>query len=480
MTSDRGENQNLVVTKQFSYVTVNSSPTSQSTTLDIDDCSGRLSSGNNTIHADDRGDEKLTYDQHAIDCLCGMSQGCENLKEKHFCMELETLTLGSPNGKSGNQPHSGESWHCHAREKQTPDRIARNQLIAVSVLCFLFMIGEAIGGMLSNSLALFTDVLHLASDLVSFLLGLLAMYLSRKPRTLRMSFGYHRAEVLGALFSVFIIWLVTGVLLYIAVERIIQKHYKEVKADEMLITASLGVAFNIIMGFVLQSEKCCGSAPLMTNFGHGHGHSHSNGQDKRHPSMNNQDSHAKSDFDYQHLDSDSSDSDTSAPKQNQKNLNVRAAFIHVIGDIIQSLGVFVAAIIIKVRPEEVYRLADPICTFVFSLLVLVTTINILKDTLLVIMEGVPSGLNYTSIRKDLRKVPGVVKVHDLFVWSLTLHKNVLAVHLAVDPTSSHQKVLEKSSLMLNREYSFHQTIIQIEDSADLRACENCIGPLTPS
>ncbi|RUS70263.1 hypothetical protein EGW08_021977, partial [Elysia chlorotica] len=223
--------------------------------------------------------------------------------------------------------------------------------------------------------------------------------------------------------SVFIIWLVSGILCYIAVERIVQEHYKDVKPNEMLITASLGVVINFIMGFVLHSEICCGHAHSHNKFGHGHSHnthSHSHNTHSHNTHSHNTHSH----------NTHSHNTHKDRSHHQKKNINVRAAFIHVVGDIIQSIGVLVAALIIKFTDPK-FRLADPICTFLFSLLVLVTTVAVLRDTLLVMMEAVPRDISVEEIRRDLAALPGVVAVHRLHVWALTLDRNALSVHLAI-------------------------------------------------
>ncbi|OWF34059.1 probable zinc transporter protein DDB_G0283629 [Mizuhopecten yessoensis] len=382
------------------------------------------------------------------------------------------------NGTRSNPEMSG--WHCHTQVKPEHDKVARNQLIAVCVLCALFMIGEAVGGVLSDSLALFTDVLHLGSDLVSFLISLLAIYLSKKPATKTMSFGYHRAEVLGALFSVFIIWLVTGVLCYMAVERITGGHYTSVKPDEMLVTASLGVMFNVVMGLVLHSEKCCGSASARASFGHGHSHG-GGGHSHKHSSHSDDSAYERliqHESDHELVPNVQSTEVHPTPKhQNKKNINVRAAFIHVIGDIIQSVGVLIAALIIKLMPDPSYKLADPVCTFLFSIIVLFTTIFVLRDTLQIMMEGVPRDVQYNDIIADLESVPGVKAAHDLIVWALTIDKNAVAIHLTIDSSASHQKVLEAANTVLKQKHEFLFTTIQVEMHVPDISCHRCAIPL---
>ncbi|PRD28489.1 UNVERIFIED_CONTAM: Slc30a2 [Trichonephila clavipes] len=202
--------------------------------------------------------------------------------------------------------------HCHDENEVGIDKVARRRLLLASLLCLLFMIGEAVGGILANSLAIATDAAHLLTDFASFMISLMAIWVASRPATKRMSFGWYRAEVIGALTSVLLIWVVTGILVYMAVQRIISKTY-EIDAEIMLITAAIGVGVNIIMGVALQA----GGVP--------HGHSHG-GDEPKH-----------------------GHSHTGSGKEN---INVRAAFIHVIGDFIQSLGVLIAAIVIYYRVSK--------------------------------------------------------------------------------------------------------------------------------
>ena len=96
---------------------------------------------------------------------------------------------------------------------------ARRKLVTATVLCVFFMIAEIVGGVLSNSLAIATDAAHLLTDFASFLISLFAIWMAAKPKSQKMSFGWHRAEVLGATVSVLMIWLVTGILVYLAIMR---------------------------------------------------------------------------------------------------------------------------------------------------------------------------------------------------------------------------------------------------------------------
>ena len=137
------------------------------------------------------------------------------------------------------------------QKKKDLGKKSMKKLLVVSIICFIFMTAEVIGGYISGSLAIMTDEAHMLSDVAAFMISYIAIYLSHKPATFRMTFGFHRAEVLGALASIALIW---GLLLWLiaeAVQRIINKN--EVDGKVMLITAIFGLVCNIINIFTLHS-----------------------------------------------------------------------------------------------------------------------------------------------------------------------------------------------------------------------------------
>ncbi|XP_003415454.1 proton-coupled zinc antiporter SLC30A2 isoform X1 [Loxodonta africana] len=324
--------------------------------------------------------------------------------------------------------------YCHAQNDpgshyDPKKERARSQLYVASAICLVFMIGEVVGGYLAHSLAIMTDAAHLLTDFASMLISLFSLWLSSWPATKTMNFGWQRAEILGALLSVLSIWVVTGVLVYLAVERLISGDY-EIEGGTMLITSGCAVAVNIIMGLILHQS----------DHGHSHGHSHSHNTSEQ-----------------------------------QQNPSVRAAFVHVIGDFMQSLGVLVAAYILYFKPE--YKYVDPICTFLFSILVLGTTLTILRDVILVLMEGTPKGVDFTAVRDLLLSVEGVEALHSLHIWALTVAQPVLSVHIAIAQNADAQAVLKAASTRLQGKFHFHTMTIQIEDySEDMKDCQKCQGP----
>merc|ERR1719222_886369 len=252
-----------------------------------------------------------------------------------------------------------------------------------------------------------------------------------------MSFGWHRAEVIGATISVLMIWLVTGVIVYMAILRVINQEFmSEPKA--MLITSGLGVLVNIVMGATL----------------HQHGHSHGGGSNHGH----------------------SHDVEKGVkPEKHSENINVSAAFIHVLGDFIQSVGVFLAAIVIYFKPE--WSLIDPICTFVFSFLVLCTTLSILRKTMTVLLEATPSNINFDLVKNTFLGVKGIHQVHNLRIWGLTTDKNALTAHLAIQEGFDAQKVLHEATRKIRGYYDFYEMTLQVETFVDeMQGCDSCKTP----
>uniref|UniRef100_A0A8I5YCL4 Solute carrier family 30 member 4 n=1 Tax=Rattus norvegicus TaxID=10116 RepID=A0A8I5YCL4_RAT len=246
-------------------------------------------------------------------------------------------------------------------------------------------------------------------------------------------------EVLSAMISVMLVYVLMGFLLYEAVQRTIHMNY-EINGDVMLITAAVGVAVNVIMGFLLNQS------------GHHHSHAHSHSLPSNSPSMV-----------------------SSGHSHGQDSLAVRAAFVHALGDLVQSVGVLIAAYIIRFKPE--YKIADPICTYIFSLLVAFTTLRIIWDTVVIILEGVPSHLNVDYIKESLMKIEDVYSVEDLNIWSLTSGKATAIVHMQLIPGSSSkwEEVQSKAKHLLLNTFGMYKCTVQLQSYRQeaTRTCANC-------
>ncbi|KAM9704305.1 zinc transporter 2 [Menidia menidia] len=339
--------------------------------------------------------------------------------------------------------------HCHGprappREEAGDKQLAKRKLYVASAVCLVFMVGEVIGGYLAHSLAIMTDAAHLLTDFGSMMVSLFSLWISSRPPTKTMNFGWHRSEILGAFISVISIWIVTGALVYLAIERIVRNDY-EIEGHVMLLTSACAVIVNIIMAYILHHSTTL--------------HPHGSG--------------------YQQIDEDG----RSPPGHGHShgllgghgNTSVRAAFIHVVGDLLQSVGVTVAALIIYFRPE--YKVADPICTFLFSVFVLCTTVTILRDVFRILMEGSPKGIEFNSVKEVLLTVKAVKSMHSLQLWALTLGQPLLSVHLAIEEGADAQSVLQEATDLLHTKFGFHSVTIQVElYSEDMSHCSSCQDP----
>ncbi|NXK86807.1 ZNT4 protein, partial [Formicarius rufipectus] len=327
---------------------------------------------------------------------------------------------------------------CSSRRERSKQSRVKKRLALAAILYLLFMTGELIGGYVANSLAIMTDALHMLTDLSGIILTLLALWLSAKSPTKRFTFGFHRLEVLSAIISVLLVYILMAFLLYEAVQRTIHMDY-EINGDIMLITAAVGVAVNLIMGFLLNQS------------GHLHSHSHS------HPHSHVPQPHSV------------------GTAHGHSSLAVRAAFVHALGDLVQSIGVLVAAYIIRFKPE--YKIADPICTYIFSILVVLTTVRILCDTGVIILEGVPRHLNVDRIKEDLMKIEDVYSVEDLNVWSLTAGKATAIVHLQLVPGSSSkwEDVQSKARQLLLNTFGMYKCSVQLQSYKQeiSKTCASC-------
>ncbi|XP_068059972.1 probable proton-coupled zinc antiporter SLC30A4 [Anomalospiza imberbis] len=375
----------------------------------------------------------------------GLPSDDESLLDRDIA--LRSARPGRPDPCSG----------CRSRRERSKQRKVKKRLTLAALLYLLFMTGELIGGYVANSLAIMTDALHMLTDLSGIILTLLALWLSAKSPTKRFTFGFHRLEVLSAIISVLLVYILMAFLLYEAVQRTIHMDY-EINGDIMLITAAVGVAVNLIMGFLLNQSGHLHS--------HSHSHPHSHVPQPSSPNAAQGSSHGHSSHGH---------SSHGHSSHGHSSLAVRAAFVHALGDLVQSIGVLVAAYIIRFKPE--YKIADPICTYIFSILVVFTTVRILCDTGVIILEGVPRHLNVDRIKEDLMKIEDVYSIEDLNVWSLTAGKTTAIVHLQLVPGSSSkwEDVQSKARQLLLNTFGMYKCSVQLQSYKQemSKTCASC-------
>ncbi|XP_058982573.1 zinc transporter ttm-1-like [Musca domestica] len=434
---------------------------------------------------------------------------------------LQRSTVDADNCINNNNSNHFESYNkkddleygCLCQQKgfasnlsSNSTKTAKSKILWAVGMCCIFMIVEFLGGYIAGSLAIMTDAAHLASDCISFVIGLVAICLGSRPPDAKMSFGYKRLEVMGALASILGIWILTATLVLVAVQRIYANDY-DLDANTMMVISGIGILINIIMISILHTsstelpEGGIGAA-------HGHSHSHNHGHKHSHNhhhghSHNTSQIHSPDLQRHQHRHSldgshvDLEHSMASAERRdslfstvvdsagatsieqrplplvqngnglkhqqdgNEKNLNLRAAMIHAIGDLVQSSGVFIASIFIKIYPKA--EILDPLCTILFSIIVIMTTINLFKESIYILLDSVPQGVSLNDLEMDLLNIEGVKSVHHLNIWNHTSNYSILMVHLVIDFLADSNTVLEKATqLASNSKYKIKHSTIQIE------------------
>lgn len=265
--------------------------------------------------------------------------------------------------------------------KPHPNKSTENRFVLAIVLTTIILVAEVIGGYWTGSLALLSDAAHVFMDVFALALSYLALRLSALPADDRHTYGYHRLEVLAA--------LINGVLLGIIAIEIFSEAWARwnnpapIKSAEMLVIAVIGLVVNLIVVFVLG----------------GHDHEHEAGEP-------------------QHAD----------------DLNVRSAYLHVLGDALSSVGVIVAAVLIWTTGKTWF---DPLMSVLIAILIVVSSWRVLKSSLHILIEGVPEHLSLEKIGQSLAATPGVQDVHDLHVWSICSGHIALSAHVVAADQSLH-------------------------------------------
>ncbi|WP_188453372.1 cation diffusion facilitator family transporter [Virgibacillus oceani] len=295
--------------------------------------------------------------------------------------------------------------HTHGANKKA--------LMISFIIITVYMIIEAFGGFITNSLALLSDAGHMLSDSISLGVGLLAFTLGEKVANYSKTYGYKRFEILAAVFNGVTLILISIYIFYEAFQRF--SNPPEVASTGMLIIASIGLVVNILVAWMLMKG------------------------------------------------------DT------EENLNLRAAFLHVLGDLLGSVGAIIAALLI-IFFDWVW--ADPLASVIVAILVLISGWRVTKDAVHVLMEGTPKNVDLDDIINTMENTKDIISIHDLHVWSITSGQNALSCHAVVDGELSvheSQKLLRTIEHDLEHKNIGHVTI-QMESKEhphdDSLMCQN--------
>ena len=269
-------------------------------------------------------------------------------------------------------------------------------LAIVFGLTFLYLIAEVIGGLLTRSLALLADAGHMLTDVAGLGLALFAIWFAERAATPERTYGYYRVEILAALSNAIVLIGISLYILYEAYERF--KNPPEVESGAMLIVAAIGLVINIVGILILRAGS-------------------------------------------------------------EESLNMKGAYFEVLSDMLTSIGVIVAGIVMLTTG---WYYADPLISAGIGLFILPRTWLLLKDAVGVLLEGTPSDVNLTALREALGTVAGVADVHDLHVWSLTSGVNAMSVHVVLADGASHEAVLVAVRKRVTTDFKIAHATAQVE------------------
>jgi cobalt-zinc-cadmium efflux system protein len=284
--------------------------------------------------------------------------------------------------------------HDHARLE------SRRALAAALALTASYTVVEVVGGVVTGSLALLADAVHMLSDNVALILALVAVWLATRPETSARTFGYKRAEVLAALANGV---LLVALAVWIFVEAVMRlRDPGDVLGGWMLLVAVLGIAVNVAAGLVLARSR-------------------------------------------------------------RGSINVEAAFRHVFADLLGSVGVAVAAVVILATG---WVEADAVVSILIAVLVLASAWSVLRDSTAILLESAPRGLDAEALGRRLAGAPGVVEVHDLHVWTITSGFTALSAHVLVRPGDDCHARRRELETLLRDEFGIGHTTLQVDHAAD--------------
>jgi zinc transporter 1 len=335
----------------------------------------------------------------------------------------------------------------------------KTRLRAVIAISFTFFLAEISVGFYTHSIALVADAFHYLNDLIGFIVALVAVHATeRKTSPADLSFGWARANLLGAFFNgSFLLALGLSIFLQ-SIERFIDlKHVENPKL--VLIVGCVGLTLNIISALFLH-EHDHGAG----GHDHGHGHSHGHGHEHSHEHSHADDEHAEASTAHAESPRHATHNHLSinvAPKG--MDLGMLGVLIHVMGDALNNIGVIIAALIIWLTHSSARFYADPAVSLWIALMILASAVPLTKRAGAILLESAPPGVNLDHVKKDLESIPGVKGVHELHVWRLDQRKAIASAHVVVSEESLG-KFMEKAQLFSEclHAYGIHSATLQPE------------------
>ncbi len=299
----------------------------------------------------------------------------------------------------GHSHHDHHHNHSHSHGHHHHGTGNKKALRLSFILIAAYMIVEVIAGILTNSLALLSDAGHMLSDAAALGLSYAALTFGEKKATLTKTFGYKRFEILAAFINGMTLVVISLYIFWEAYHRLMDP--PEVASSGMLVISSIGLVVNIAAAFILMKGDTSG------------------------------------------------------------NLNVRSAFLHVLGDMLGSFGAIIAALLMMFFG---WNIADPIASIIVALLIIISGWRVTKDSFHVLMEGTPANLDMNKIKETLLSLNHVNDVHDLHAWSITSDFPAFSCHLVVNPEANYDEVLASAKKLLHDHFHIDHTTIQLDKS----------------
>lgn len=285
----------------------------------------------------------------------------------------------------------------HHSHTAKPDAKNQRKIVIAAALTFSYMLVEVIGGLWVNSVALIADGMHMLTDSIALIIAWWGFHIAQKPATERMTFGYQRAQILTAFVNGAALLLISVGITAMAIERMFNP--QEVMGAEMFIIAIIGLGINLTVFIMLHSGD-------------------------------------------------------------QKNLNMRGATLHFMGDTLASVAVISAAIIIYFSG---WNIVDPILSILVACIIAFNAIKLTRSAATILLEGVPAGYEIQAIKDDLSEhFPYLKQIHHIHLWAIAEQQVMMTMHAKTDLSHINDDTLFEIKSYLNEHHAVHHVTLQLE------------------
>ena len=298
--------------------------------------------------------------------------------------------------------------HSHVHIKDLTQQTGRRMALSLGIT-LIFVFVEIAAGLFSNSLALLTDAAHNFTDVLALALAWWALRLTTQPASNQRTYGYHRAGILAALVNSTTLVIIALGIFYEAYQRFIDP--PEVQADILIGVGLVAVIINVVTALLVRRGA-------------------------------------------------------------ESDLNIRAAFLHLMGDVVSTIGAVIAGVVIRFTN---WNWLDPLVSVLIGILILWSALSILREAIDILMESTPTDIDMDAMITDISSVEGVRGVHDLHVWSITRNMRTLSAHLVTDDLviSTGASIQRRVNEVLYHKYNVNHATLQLECDECMSSMQHC-------